>query len=1124
MQPIDQPQRERALHPEKSFIVQAPAGSGKTELLIRRYLVLLANVNKAPEEILAITFTRKAAAEMRERIVFALHNALENTEPKDPNAAHTWHLARAALLRNQTANWNLLDNPSRLRIQTIDACCTSLTRQMPLLSGFGCEPSILEDAKRCYLQAARHLLNTLEENCPWSNALEKLLLHLDNNHGKAEKLFVTMLMQRDQWLPYIIHHDLTHLRKRLEQGLIHIIVDQLSKCQQLFPSAVIDELVALAQFAGNQVSADHSKSLIHHCQHLKELPDATPQHIPQWLAIVKLLLKNDGHWRNKVDVRDGFPPDAKSMKARMMVLVTQLREHELLRENLFNIIKLPSATYNENQWCIIEALIETLPILAAELSLVFRQSGVVDFSEVTLAALKALGSPEKPTDLALYLDHQIQHILVDEFQDTSMMQFRLLEQLTAGWQYHDGRTLFLVGDPMQSIYRFREAEVGLFLKAQQEGIGEIKLEPLTLQVNFRSQAPVVDWINTHFSKIFPENTDISLGAVPFKPSLVSKTENTQTSVFFHPFIHHHTDEQANSIADIISATQQQNPENTIAILVRSRNHLFSIIPVLKKNQIPFNAVEIETLSEQTVIQDLSALTRALLHPSDRIAWLAILRAPWCGLTLADLHALTNNSSKKSNKPLWEEILHFHEIKKLTDDGKKRLARFVSIVAPSITQRRRLNLRAWIEGAWLALGGPACLQNKNSLDHAQTFFSLLEELDHGSEIADLIQLEEKVSKLYAIHHDEAHSSVQIMTIHKAKGLEFDTVIIPCLERKIPSDDQQLLMWLDRPRAQTDNDLILAPIKAMHEEHDPIYHYLRMVEKDKSMYETARLLYVAATRAKQSLHWLATAHVRDESNHLFDKPDANSFLALFWPDFKMHFETKLAQNNFTVTKTILAEQKHRTLQRLSHDWKQPLLPAEYVPVFQTDEPTVTCTTDKTQTNKIQQIMGTIIHQCLQKITIDGLAHWTQQKISASQSVWEKILLRNGIPEKQIKNYLAMITKAVSQTLEDSRGRWILDEQHKDAHSEYALTTFLDKEIRHFIIDRTFIDNNNIRWIIDYKTANNHDQNDASFMENQIELHHPQLEQYAKLMQLMEKRPIKLGLYFPLCKGWHEWDFID
>src|ERR1700733_5431590 len=130
-------QREQALNPSQSFIVQAPAGSGKTELLVRRVLVLLANAEKMPEEILAITFTRKAASEMRHRIIQALKSAADNPAPQDPYHLATWELAQKVLIKNETQQWNLLQNPNRLRIQTIDSFCQRLTAQMPLLSQFG---------------------------------------------------------------------------------------------------------------------------------------------------------------------------------------------------------------------------------------------------------------------------------------------------------------------------------------------------------------------------------------------------------------------------------------------------------------------------------------------------------------------------------------------------------------------------------------------------------------------------------------------------------------------------------------------------------------------------------------------------------------------------------------------------------------------------------------------------------------------------------------------------------------------------------------------------------------------------------------------------------------------------
>ena len=144
-------------------------------------------------------------------------------------------------------------------------------------------------------------------------------------------------------------------------------------------------------------------------------------------------------------------------------------------------------TTRDAQWDVLRALLRTLKLAVAQLQMVFRAERVIDFMELGIAAREALGQIDNPTEVAYRMDSRIEHLLVDEFQDTSRAQFELLEQLTGGWQPGDGRTLFLVGDPMQSIYRFRQAEVGLFGEVERKGIGDLRLEPLQLRLNRRSR-------------------------------------------------------------------------------------------------------------------------------------------------------------------------------------------------------------------------------------------------------------------------------------------------------------------------------------------------------------------------------------------------------------------------------------------------------------------------------------------------------------------------------------------------------------------------------------------------------------------------------------------------------------
>src|SRR5688500_6177840 len=194
----DAAERARALDPARSFIVQAPAGSGKTELLVRRYIRLLETVEK-PEEILAVTFTRKAAAEMRQRVFEKL-----------PHARESGH---------------------RLRIQTIDALCASLTRQMPVLSRFGAQPELVEDARAHYREAA---LRTLKDLTP---PIERLLAHLDNNVGTAGYVLASMLAKRDQWLRTT---GLAPSREELESALAAERGRLLIAARRLHPAASVE--------------------------------------------------------------------------------------------------------------------------------------------------------------------------------------------------------------------------------------------------------------------------------------------------------------------------------------------------------------------------------------------------------------------------------------------------------------------------------------------------------------------------------------------------------------------------------------------------------------------------------------------------------------------------------------------------------------------------------------------------------------------------------------------------------------------------------------------------------------------------------------------------------------------
>jgi ATP-dependent helicase/nuclease subunit A len=866
MEITDQAERLEALNPELSFIVQAPAGSGKTGLLIQRFLMLLTTAVDSPEECLAITFTRKAASEMKDRVLAALQEAQQaQTSPSHSFERQTWELAKQVCNRDKALGWDLLNNPHRLKIQTIDAFCLGIARQMPIMSAFGSVPQIMSDASPLYQMAAKNLLKSLELEEPWSFAVSTLLEHLDNNLVLVEELLAEVLSHRDQWLPYIGQTlSRQQARQILESSLKGVVQESLNALVKNIPAG-FDDIVKLAQFAANQLeqSSPQSESKIRFCKTLIAWPSSDLKDLSLWQGLSELFLTQEYVWRKTVTEQQGFPAPSgikdkadkqhfQNMKAQMRDYLSRLESYPAFRENLQQLCECPPLTYSDHQWKMVETLVQLLPVLTAELSLVFQEHGQVDFVEVSLNALRALGEWDSPTELALGLDYKIRHLLVDEFQDTSLTQFRLLEKLTEGWQPGDSKTLFLVGDPMQSIYRFRQAEVGLFLKARQQGIGAICLKSLILTTNFRSQPCIVEWSNQVFKKLFPTQDNIVTSAIIFSPSKAVRKDDTENYPV-HPIPHSMVqsvtvETEAEVVVDLVKSVMHASRDqiSSTALLVRSRSHLQNILPALRQASIEYQGVQLELLSEHPIVQDLLGLTRALLHLGDRIAWLAILRAPWCSLSFKDLWIIAN---KSPNSLIWSALQTLTE---LSEEGKSRLEVVVPILSNALEQQGRLPLRAWVAETWIALGGPSFLADQNSLQDAEAFFAILEE-ENQFNFYEVGALEKRLKSLFAKPKMTSSQALQIMTIHQAKGLEFDTVIVPGIGRKSLTDPKKLLLW-EASTGFLEHYLIVAPIQSIGAGEDPIYNYLRKQEACRAEHEMMRLWYVAATRARKNLYWL------------------------------------------------------------------------------------------------------------------------------------------------------------------------------------------------------------------------------------------------------------------------------
>ena len=1131
----DRVSRLRALEPA-SFIVEAPAGAGKTELLTQRVLKLLAGV-AAPEEIVAITFTLKAAAEMKNRILESLEMAADTAlDPAElaPHKRVTFDLSRQALAASAERGWNLLENPNRLRIMTIDALCASLARQMPLLSRFGAQPRMAADARLHYREAVRRTLALLAEEGGGdaggyagvvADVVAEALRHLDNDAGRLGDLLSAMLTRRDQWLRHALAHTVdygTLTGAAAQRGLAALVQADLREIAMALDGRVQARLMPLARAAAGNLLAGAIDSPVTALLDWHTPLTGEPEELALWRGVCELLLTQEGSLRKAFNKNQGLPP-GKPGEAPKQALKEFLEALPAPAAALLaGLRELPDPHYSAAEWRTVTALAQLLRLAAGQLWSVFNEAGEADFVEVAQRALQAMGAEEQPSDLALQLDYRIQHLLVDEFQDTSPIQVQLLQRLTAAWMPGEGRTLFLVGDPMQSIYRFRKADVGLFLNAAASGIGAIPLERLRLCRNNRSCPAVVDWVNAAFGNAFPIEDKVAEGAIRYRDFVPTRAALPRSGVFVEALVCAgempvDTAErlEAVRVLQIIQRVRCDDPSRSVAVLVRARDHLAALVAEIRRAcpELRFQAVEIERLSERQPVQDLMALTQALHHRADRVNWLAILRAPWCGLTLADLHALAADDHAAT---IWSLMNSDTVVARLSVDGQARLRHVRGVLAEAYAERGRQSLRRWVEAVWTMLGGPDCLRSSADAGDAQAFLDLIDQLDGAGRFTPE-QLEAQIAELYAAPDALADGSLQFMTIHKSKGLEFDTVILPGMHRKTPAEEHALMLWEEVALDGLDEQLVVAPYskRGRNGATEPTpYDYLRRLNRRRADNEGARVLYVAATRAIRALHLVGV--VRSNADGELIAP-TGSFLKLLWPALAGEFERVAATagdvsgGEGMAPPAAMAAAGVPKLRRLA----TPAVPerlrrappepdAGVLPAVAADAAPAVDT--------LAANVGTLVHAYLEMIARSGSEAWSRERIGSllpAMSLW---LSQRGHATAEAKQGAVRAAEALQATLASAAGQWVLKSRAGGA-AELAVNLITGESGREqattHIVDRSFVEDGQ-RWIIDYKTTQVPDAEADAALQAHAERYRLQLERYGHLFD-EEGLPQRLAIFY-------------
>ena len=523
-------------------------------------------------------------------------------------------------------------------MQTIDGLSHWLAQRLPLAAQVALSAALVDDARPLYREAARRLVSALEADDERSGPLDRLARTLDHDPGQLAGLVADMLGTREVWLPKLFGEpDRSRLRAVIDELLCTALETELARLRARLAGCASPSLFEIVRAAA---AAGGAAGPLASFRDLRGWPPASAGAVQDWLALADLLLtaSKDGAVRKKVESAQGFLPatagtEWRELKRRMKEELDALAAAEGFAATLARVRRLPPARLTDGQWYRVEALLAVLPHAVAELVALFAERESLDHPAVAAAARDALRDESAPTELALALDYRIRHLLVDEYQDTSPAQERLLALLLAGWQRGDGRTLFCVGDPMQSIYAFREADVTLFLQAAEEGVGGVPLEALRLGRNFRSSRAIVDWVNATFASLLPAEDDFERGAVRYSSADPAHEAVPGDGVWVHALLDADERAMGETVARIAAESRAASPEGRppgIAVLVR---------PVVAapggrcappgRHRLPRHRARIPL--DRASIRDLVALAKAMLHAADRTAWLAILRAPWCGL-------------------------------------------------------------------------------------------------------------------------------------------------------------------------------------------------------------------------------------------------------------------------------------------------------------------------------------------------------------------------------------------------------------------------------------------------------------------------------------------------------------
>lgn len=867
----------QAADPQRNATVHASAGTGKTWLLVTRILRLLL-AGARPDSILAVTFTRKAAAEMQERVSGRLHELMcAAPEQLDARLAEVGITADAYTRKRARQLYEeILFNPYALRTTTFHAFCQELLQRFPLEAGVAPGFELSETTGLLEQQAWDALVtDTAGKSGPTATALDSLIAGCDGL-GNVQTALRSLLSHRSDWWAYVQGQSdpLAYARRQLEQLLeVDAATDPLAG----FPSDL--QRQALTDFAallGRNVTKTNTRDANSLAEALLASPPAKEFHA----AIKPVFLTQKDEPRSRKESKTQCQRLGEADEQQFIALHHRICdallaiEDRVARRNTFN---------NSLAW--ITAGVQLL----THYQRIKQEQRLLDFSDLEWQACALLNRSQHAAWVQYKLDTRIDHLLVDEFQDTNPTQWQLLlpllQELAAGNEERS-RSVFLVGDTKQSIYSFRRANPALLGEASRWLEQHLQAENYPLDASRRSAQAIVDCVNTVFGsealrqRIGSFNTHtthlpdvygrvellplITADAAPAAVAAAGLRNPLQTPRPASEDRRYTREGQmiAGEIRDLLANQAPVTREGEtralrygdIIILLRQRTHANAYEQALRELRIPYQSASKGTLLDNIEIRDLECLLNLLISPHDNLALAQVLRSPVFGLDSEQLIPLATAASGSwyerlaqlatAQQPPFAGIhamlerwrahtgrIPVHDLIDRIFHDAEIVPRYAAAFPPALRPRVRASLTRFIELALEIDNGrypslPRFLEQLNRLRQSEQD----QPDEHAPEDAD-------------------NDRVRLMTIHGAKGLEAPVIFLAdtATVKKAGQAYTALVDWpgdRDRPA-----HFLLAGTLA---KLDSVSRNLLERQAQEALREDANLLYVAMTRARQYLY--------------------------------------------------------------------------------------------------------------------------------------------------------------------------------------------------------------------------------------------------------------------------------